>query len=168
MNPFYFFYKKILHAQEHKKHKNYKKRKDATKQKQRKHKKHKNANKQISYFFPLKCFLCIYKRCLFCFCSLICLFVLFWACEIFLQKKKKVSNCSNDLIYITTMESLSITYLAMWKFLLPKKCNRGLGMEFFIVLIQSRDQLTSSYSGNWFNIWTGFLTWKRYMKTLDN
>ena len=39
------------------------------------------------------------------------LFVLFCACEIFLQKKKKVSNCPNDLIYITTMESLTQYYL---------------------------------------------------------
>ena len=89
MNPFYFFYKKILHAQEHKKHKNYKKRKDATKQKQRKHKKYKNANKQISYFFPLKCFLCICKRCLFCFCSLICLLCYFVRVKSFCKKKKK-------------------------------------------------------------------------------
>ena len=99
-----------MHAQKHKKHKNYKKRKDATKQKQRKHKKHKNANKKISHFFPLKCFLCAYKRCLFCFCLLICLLCYFVRVKSFC-KKKKVSNCPNDLIYITTMESLTQYYL---------------------------------------------------------
>ena len=42
----------------------------------KKYKKHKNANKGISDFFHLRCFLCAQKHCLFCFCLLICVFLL--------------------------------------------------------------------------------------------
>ena len=58
------------------------------------HKKHKNANKRISYFFPLRCFLSaflIFVRLLaFCafswlrFCAFLCISVLFGACKIFM------------------------------------------------------------------------------------
>ena len=78
------------------------------------HKKHKNANKRISYFFPLGCFLsaflflfaylrfvlllgCVFV--LFCvfllfvlfgaFVAFCCFLMLFGVCEIFLLKKKK-------------------------------------------------------------------------------
>ena len=76
----------------------------------RAHKKHKNANKRISYFFPLRCFLsaffifvCLFAFLCFCLVALLCflcflcfsvlfgafwyflmLFVIFGACEIFL------------------------------------------------------------------------------------
>ena len=44
----------------------------------RMHKKHKKANKRISYFFPLRCFLNTF----FYFCSLICVFVFLLGCVI--------------------------------------------------------------------------------------
>ena len=49
LNSSFFFTKRFYTHQKHQKHQ---KRKDATKQK------HKNANKRISDFFPLRCFLC--------------------------------------------------------------------------------------------------------------
>ena len=54
LNFFFFFFltKKFCTYQKHQKHQRHK---DAAKQK---YKKHKNANKQISHFFPLRCFLC--------------------------------------------------------------------------------------------------------------
>ena len=55
--------------------------------KRKKHKKHKNANKLISDPFPLRYFLSAQKRCLFCFCSLICVFVLSVCAKSFCKKK---------------------------------------------------------------------------------
>ena len=46
LNFFFFLTKKICTYQKHQKHQRHK------------DKKHKNANKQISHFFPLRCFLC--------------------------------------------------------------------------------------------------------------
>ena len=63
---------------------------------QKAHKKHKNANKRISNFFPLRCFLSAF--------SLIYVFVLLVRVKSFRKKKK---NCPNDLIYITTPKAYS-------------------------------------------------------------
>ena len=68
----------------HKKHKNYKAQKLEKAQK-----KHKNANKWINDFFPLRRSLSALKRCLFCFCSLICVFMLFVVWNLLVKKKKR-------------------------------------------------------------------------------
>ena len=65
------------------------------------HKKHKNANKRISYFFPLRCFLsaffifvrlfafCTFARLCFCALVLLVLFVLFMRAKSFCKKNKE-------------------------------------------------------------------------------
>ena len=55
-------------------------------------------NKQL---FPFGCFLSTLKYCLFYFCLLICFLCLLRVWNLFV-KNKKVWNCPNDLIYITT------------------------------------------------------------------
>ena len=81
---FSFFYEKILHAQ-----KAQKVQKCNQAKAQKAHKKHKKANKRISDFSPLRCFLCAYKRCLFCFCSLICVLCFLRLQNLFVKKKLK-------------------------------------------------------------------------------
>ena len=68
--------------QRHKKPKEHKRYKDASKQKHKKRKEHKNANKLMSDFFPIICFLCAQNAAFFVFVCL-CAFCAFYACEIF-------------------------------------------------------------------------------------
>ena len=70
----------------------------------KKHEKHKNAYRRTNDFLLLRYFLSASKCFLFCFCSLICVFVLLVRVKSFCKKKKdkKTWNCPNNLIYITT------------------------------------------------------------------
>ena len=81
LNPFFFFTKRFHTHKKHEKCKKPKKHKSATKQKHKKHKKHKNANKRISDFFKR------IKRCLFYFCSLMCVLCFFVPAKFFRKKK---------------------------------------------------------------------------------
>ena len=102
------------------------------------HKKHKNANKRISYFFPLRCFLSVFsifvRLFAFCafiwlhFCAFLCFFVLFCAfygfwcflCvqNLFVKKKIKSLKLPSNLIYITTeihlITSMSVAIITIF------------------------------------------------------
>ena len=110
LNHFYFFFTRRFHLyKKHKKHENYKAQKAQKVQKlqsakttksakkckkhkkaQKRHKKHKHTNKQIINFFPLRCFLSTLKCYLFCFCLLMCVFMLFVHVKSSRKKKIKV------------------------------------------------------------------------------
>ena len=60
--------------------------------KHKKHKNHKDTNKRTSDFPHLRCFLCSYRCCLFCFCSLVYVFVLFVRVKSFCKKIKRFKS----------------------------------------------------------------------------
>ena len=65
---------------------------------QKAHKKHKNANKWINDFFPFRCFLSAWKRCLFCFCSLICVLCFLYVWNPSVKKKQTALMISLTLL----------------------------------------------------------------------
>ena len=97
----------------------------------RMHKKHKNANKRISYFFPLRCFLSVFsifvRLFAFCafiwlhFCAFLCFLwflVLFVCAKSFRKKKIKSLKLPSNLIYITTeihlITSMSVAIITIF------------------------------------------------------